>query len=113
MSRKTVSAARCWRRSFRAGHINASNPRLLYPSDVTGFRPFTSNTDIDRMGLSQYHPDGGTPWYFHPDREQSFVILSGKGLVDLGVVTIEVIAGDILFALRHVGDGYKTLARSH
>ena len=95
--------------SYGASHINASNSLLLYSADITGVRPFTANTRFTRLGLSQYHPGGGTRWHFHADREQCFVILSGKGLVEIGANTIEVKRGDILFAPRHVGHGYKTI----
>ena len=94
--------------SYGAGHINASNSLLLYSTDISGVRPFAANTQLARMGLSQYHPGGGTRWHFHPDREQCFVILAGKGLVEIGANTVEVKAGDIVFAPRHVGHGYKT-----
>jgi mannose-6-phosphate isomerase-like protein (cupin superfamily) len=94
--------------SYGAGHVNASNSLLLYPQDITTERTFKANTHLARMGLSQYHPGGGTRWHFHPDREQCFVILSGKGLVEIGANTVEVKAGDIVFAPRHVGHGYKT-----
>lgn len=93
---------------YGASHINASNSLLLYSADISGARPFTANTRFARMGLSQYHPGGGTRWHFHPDREQCFVILSGKGLVEIGANTIEVKRGDVLFAPRHVGHGYRT-----
>ena len=95
--------------SYGAGHINMSNSLLLYAADIAGPRPFTANTRFARMGLSQYHPGGGTRWHFHADREQCFVILAGKGLVEIGANTIEVKPGDILFAPRHVGHGYMTI----
>ncbi|MBL9213885.1 MAG: cupin domain-containing protein [Opitutaceae bacterium] len=94
--------------SYGASHINASNALLLYHADIAAPRPFTANTVLARMGLSAYHPGGGTRWHFHADREQLFVILAGKGLVEIGGNTIEVKAGDLVFAPRHVGHGYKT-----
>lgn len=94
---------------YGASHINASNSLLLYPLDIATDRmTFTGNTRFARMGLSEYRADGGTRWHFHPDREQCFVILAGKGLVEIGANTVEVKAGDIVFAPRHVGHGYKT-----
>jgi len=94
--------------SYGAGHIRSTNALLLYQADLPAPRPFTANTMIARMGLSAYGPDGGTRWHFHADREQCFVILEGKGLFEIGANTIEVGPGDILFAPRHVGHGYKT-----
>lgn len=91
---------------YGAGHINAANSLLLYSADLKGPRAFVANTRFARMGLSEYHPGGGTRWHFHADREQCFVILSGKGLVEIGANTVEIKAGDILFAPRHVGHGY-------
>jgi len=93
---------------YGASHVNASNSLLLYPHDITTGRKFTANTHLARMGLSAYHPGGGTRWHFHPDREQCFVILSGKGLVEIGANTVEIKPGDVIFAPRHVGHGYKT-----
>ncbi len=91
------------------GHVNATNALLLYPLDLQGARPFTANTRLSRMGLSAYRADGGTPWHFHPDREQCFVILAGKALLEVGANTVEVKPGDIVFAPRHVGHGYKSI----
>lgn len=93
---------------YGASHVNASNSLLLYPADISSGRPFKANTQLARIGLSQYGAEGGTQWHFHPDREQCFVILSGKGLVEMGANTVEVEPGDVLFAPRHVGHGYKT-----
>jgi len=95
--------------SFGAGHIKSSNSLLLYPLDIDSGRPFRANTLIARMGLSQYAAEGGTRWHFHADREQCLVVLSGKGLVEIGANTIEAKEGDIIFAPRHVGHGYKTI----
>jgi mannose-6-phosphate isomerase-like protein (cupin superfamily) len=95
--------------SYGAAHIRARNSLLLYPSDLAGARPFTANTRVARMGLSEYAPDGGTRWHFHPDREQCFVILAGRAFAELGANALEVSAGDILFAPRHVGHAYKTM----
>jgi mannose-6-phosphate isomerase-like protein (cupin superfamily) len=93
---------------YGASHIRAGNSLLLYPQDITTGRPFTANTRVARMGLSQYQPEGGTRWHFHPDREQCFVILAGRGLVEIGANTVEVQAGDVIFAPRHVGHAYRT-----
>ena len=89
------------------GHTNASHSLQLYPLDLPD-RSFTANTVIARMGLSAYGAGGGTPPHVHPDREQCFVILAGKGLFEIGTNTIEVKAGDMVFAPRHVWHGYKT-----
>lgn len=95
--------------SFGAGHINFSNSLLLYHLDLPAPRNFTANTTLARMGLSQYHAGGGTGWHFHPDREQAFIVLTGKALVEIGANTREVEPGVILFAPRHVGHAYKTV----
>lgn len=95
--------------SYGAAHINARNSLLLYPADLAGARPFTANTRVARMGLSEYAPGGGTRWHYHPDREQCFVILAGRAFAELGANSIEVGAGDILFAPRHVGHAYQTM----
>lgn len=95
--------------SYGAGHINASNALLLYHLDLPAPTNFTANTVLARMGLSSYHPGGGTRWHFHADREQAFVILSGRGLVEIGANTIEAGPGEIIFAPRHVGHAYKTI----
>lgn len=95
--------------SYGAGHINASNSLLLYHLDLPAPRNFTANTALARMGLSSYHPGGGTRWHFHPDREQAFVILAGRGLVEIGANTVEAGRGQIVFAPRHVGHAYKTV----
>ncbi len=94
--------------SYGAGHIRSNNTLLLYHMDIAGTRPFTANTKLARMGLSAYSPEGGTRWHYHPHWEQCLVILSGKGLVEIGANTFEAKAGDIIFAPRHVGHGYKT-----
>ncbi len=93
---------------YGASHVNAKNSLLLYPADINTGRTLTANTQLARIGLSQYGAEGGTQWHFHPDREQCFVIMSGKGLVEMGANTVEVGPGDVLFAPRHVGHGYKT-----
>lgn len=95
--------------SYGAGHIRFRNSLLLYHLDLPAPRNFTANTILARMGLSAYYPGGGTRWHFHPDREQAFVIIGGRGLMEMGYNTIQVKAGDILFAPRHVGHGYKTV----
>ncbi len=94
--------------SYGAGHIKAGNSLLLYHLDLPAPRNFTANTVLARMGLSAYHPGGGTRWHFHPDREQAFVILAGRGLVEIGANTVEAGRGQVVFAPRHVGHAYKT-----
>ncbi|MSU45948.1 MAG: cupin domain-containing protein [Lacunisphaera sp.] len=95
--------------SYGGGHINAGDDLLFYHLDMSDPRPFTANTKLAAGGLQAYYPGGGTVWHFHPDREQAFVILSGKALFEIGANTIEVKGGDIVFAPRHVGHGYKTM----
>lgn len=94
--------------SYGAGHIRSKNTLLLYHMDLEGARPFTANTRLARMGLSAYSPEGGTRWHSHAKWEQCLVILSGKGLVEIGANTFEAKPGDIIFAPRHVGHGYRT-----
>lgn len=94
--------------SYGASHINASHSLLLYHLDLPSRGNFTANTMMARVGLSLYNAKGGTRWHYHPEVEQAFVFLSGKGLMEIGANTIEVKAGDMVFAPRHVGHGYMT-----
>jgi len=94
--------------SYGVSHINLVNDLLL---DFHSYKElnFTANTNLASIGLTAYYPKGGTRWHFHTNMEQVFVIISGRGLFEIGANTLEVVPGDIVFAPRHVGHGYMTV----
>ncbi len=90
------------------GHTKLSASLMFYPEDLES-RDFKGNSLMIRSALSEYGTGGGTPSHTHHDREQAFLIFSGRGLYEIGSTTREVKAGDLVFAPKQVFHGSKVI----
>ncbi len=91
------------------GHTKLSASLMFYPEDLES-RDFIGNSLMIRSALSQYGAGGGgTGSHSHHGREQAFLILSGRGLFEIGPTTSEAKTGDLVFAPKHVFHGCKVI----
>ncbi len=91
------------------GHTKLSASLMFYPEDLES-RDFIGNSLMIRSALSQYGAGGGgTGSHSHHGREQAFLILSGRGLFEIGPTTSEVKTGDLVFAPKQVFHGCKVI----
>jgi quercetin dioxygenase-like cupin family protein len=77
-------------------------------SQTVWVSPQTNSRDTI-IALVEYEPGGHTGMHAHTDMEQSFYVLSGRALFQIGEMEKEVGPGDLIFFPLNVKHSYQVL----